>query len=92
MAGGGVFTIVLLLISGAITVIWLLKGKGALTRKFKILAGYLALTIAPAIALEAMGEKGYWPVLLSNVAFFLIFMTIMSGFVLPYLAKRFPGE
>jgi hypothetical protein len=88
-AGGGVFLLFLVLVSLTLLAVWLANGSGSKFWKVKVMGVYLLVTIVPGLVAHFVGESGIQPTAMSNVSFVFGFLALLSGFIIPLIAKRF---
>jgi hypothetical protein len=86
-AGGGVFVIVLLALSFAILALWFKKGGGSRQWKVKFVAVYFGFTVVPCMVFSWLGSNGFYPVASSNISFVFGLLAVISGFIVPVVAK-----
>lgn len=90
-AGGGVFLLFLVLLSLTLLAVWLANGSGSRFWKFKVMGIYLLVTIVPGLVTHFIGESGIQPTAMSNVSFVFGFLALLSGLIIPVIAKRLSG-
>lgn len=93
MAGGGIFMLIVFVLSVTILLIWIGKGRGSLSWKCKFTCCYFTLTIVPALAASYLGSMGFYSILMENLSFILCLFIFLSGFLIPIIAnKRIEGD
>jgi len=88
-AGGGIFVLFLFSLSAILLAIWTSQGKGTPSWKLTFAGFYFLATILPTVLAYYIGDWGFYPVTMSNVAFVFGLLILTSGFIIPVLANRY---